>query len=108
MAYRKNKPLVDLGSGGTLEDVVAAAQGRSLRVELETGMQLVREGRTNNLKTICTARLYTTRQNPSGSQSYVPLCMPMTGETWSEVLTALGAVLDQHEWTDIAVATTHV
>ena len=105
MATRSSrKPLVDLNAGGTLDDVIAAAQGRAIRVELESGMRMVREGTANTLKMTCTARLYTTRNNPSGSQSYVPLCMPMVGETWSEVLEPLGTLLDQHEWSDIGVA----
>jgi hypothetical protein len=104
MSRKGNRPLVDLSSGGTLEQVVAEAQGRALRIELVTGMRMVREGKTNALATTCTAYLYTTRQNPSGSQSFVPLCMPMVGETWNEVLAPLGQLLDQESWTDVGRA----
>lgn len=104
MATRKNGPLVDLSNGGTLEDVIAAAQGKRIRIELETGMRMVREKSTNSLKTTCTAHLFTTRTNPSGSQSFVPLCMPMVGDTWSEVLEPFGLLLDQEKWTDIGEA----
>ena len=99
MSRKQTKPLVDLSNGGTLEQVIAEAQGRAIRVELGTGMRMVREGKSNTLKTTCTARLLTTRTNPSGS--FVPLCMPMVGETWTEVLAPLGQLLDQQEWTDI-------
>jgi hypothetical protein len=104
MSRKGNKPLVDLSEGGTLEQVVAEAQGRAIRVELETGMRMVREGNSNTLKTTCTARLFTTRTNSGGSQTFVPLCMPMVGETWSEVLEPLGQLLDQEQWTDVGVA----
>jgi hypothetical protein len=99
MSRKSTKPLVDLDAGGTLQDVVAAAQGRALRIELESSMRYV----DGELKMVCTARPMTYQPRRSGSATFVPLCMPIVGDTWSEVLAPLGDLLDQEQWTDVGV-----
>lgn len=105
MSRKQQKPLVDLSGGGTLDDLVDEARGRSLRIELETGLRMERTGKNNALKTTCTARLYTKRSTPGGAQTFVPLCMPMVGETWAEVLEPLALLLDDKKWSDVPEAT---
>lgn len=102
---RQAKAIVDLGNGGTLDDVIAEAKGSPLRIELYTGMRMERKGGNNTLKTTCQATLYTKRLTRGGAQTFVPLCMPIVGETWHEVLQPLAHLLDDKDWTDIEVAT---
>lgn len=100
MSRKPTKPLVDLASGATLDDLVAAAQGRSIQLVLETSMRYA----DGELHMVCAARPLVAETFPSGRRSFVPLCMPFVGDTWAEVLTPLGAVLDEHKWSDVGVA----